>query len=81
VKAEDLAWRAEALFCSPLQPSEHPSPEVIQAAIVEAVLGWRLALCAPCVAQEFGDHPEQAVARMRWARSAVRFAFEMELAR
>jgi len=27
------------------------------------------------VAQEFGDHPETAVIRMRWARSVVREAF------
>ena len=27
--------------------------------------------CAGRVAQEFGDHPEAAAARMRWARAAV----------
>jgi len=27
--------------------------------------------CAERVAQEFGDHPETAVARMRWAREVV----------
>jgi len=27
--------------------------------------------CAAAVAQEFGDHPETAVARMRWVRDQV----------
>jgi hypothetical protein len=27
------------------------------------------------VAQEFGDHPETAILRMRWAREAVEQAF------
>jgi hypothetical protein len=27
--------------------------------------------CAGLVAQEFGDHPEAAAARMRWARATV----------
>jgi hypothetical protein len=31
--------------------------------------------CAGRVAQEFGDHPETAVIRMRWARSVAREAF------
>jgi hypothetical protein len=31
--------------------------------------------CAGRVAQEFGDHPETAVIRMRWARSAAGAAF------
>ena len=31
--------------------------------------------CAGRVAQEFGDHPETAVIRMRWARAVAREAF------
>jgi hypothetical protein len=31
--------------------------------------------CAELVAQEFGDHPDTAVARMRWARTVVAQAF------
>jgi len=31
--------------------------------------------CAARVAQEFGDHPEAAILRMRWAREAVEQAF------
>jgi hypothetical protein len=31
--------------------------------------------CAELVAQEFGEHPDCALGRMRWARNAVRDAF------
>lgn len=31
--------------------------------------------CAARVAQAYGDHPETAVTRMRWARTAVASAF------
>ena len=31
--------------------------------------------CAALVAQEFGEHPDCALGRMRWARRAVRDAF------
>jgi len=33
------------------------------------------ARCAELVAQEFGEHPDCAPSRMRWARSAVELAF------
>ena len=36
-----------------------------------ALDGLGAAGCAGRVAQEFGDHPEAAAARMRWARTAV----------
>jgi hypothetical protein len=29
--------------------------------------------CAAQIAQEFGDHPEAAVARMRWARQLAAY--------
>ncbi len=31
--------------------------------------------CAAIVAQEFGDHPETAVRRMRWVRRAMDTAY------
>lgn len=67
--------RADALFASPLQPSEEPSAGQIRQAIVAAVRGLGLRGCAGRVAQAFGDHPETAVQRMRWAREAVAQAF------
>jgi NAD(P)-dependent dehydrogenase (short-subunit alcohol dehydrogenase family) len=61
----------DALFVSMLQRSDEPTPcQALQAvtAVVRA-LGGRG--CAERVAQEYGDHPETAAARMRWARAAV----------
>lgn len=67
--------RSEALFVSGLQPSQEPSAQQVQQAIAGA-LGWFGSRgCAARVAQEFGEHPEAAAARMRWARQAVAGAF------
>ena len=67
--------RTEALFVSDVQRSQQPSPETIREAVVATAdrLGERG--CAALVAQEFGEHPDSAVGRMRWARHAVRTAF------
>lgn len=63
--------RAEALFVSAVQRSEHPGPERVRQAVAGAVRAYGSRGCAARVAQEFGDHPETAVSRMRWAREAV----------
>jgi hypothetical protein len=65
------AVRAEALFASPLQASERPSGDVVRLMVVltERELGRKG--CAELVAAEFGDHPETAVTRMRWALDTV----------
>jgi hypothetical protein len=71
--------RAEALFVTDIQRSECPTSEQVRAAIIGAFHrhgGSRN--CAALVAQEFGEHPETAVARMCWARRAVREAFHAE---
>ena len=62
---------AEALFASVLQRSERPSPGQVRKAVTAAVRAYGGRGCAELVAQEFGDHPETAVARMRWARAAA----------
>lgn len=67
--------RTEALFVSDLQSSQQPTPEVIRAAIRTTVERLGEARCAELVAQEFGEHPDCAIDRMRWARNAVRLAF------
>ena len=69
------AVRCAALFVSPLQRSECPSPGQVREAVRHAVgeLGSRG--CAGGMAQEFGDHPEVAVPRMRWARQVVDSVF------
>jgi hypothetical protein len=67
--------RIEAVFCSCLQPSDHPIREQVSGAIANMA---RIAGCRGCtaqVAQEFGEHPELAAPRMRWARGLVDEAF------
>jgi hypothetical protein len=62
------ALRADALFVSMLQRSGDPSAGQVRDAIATAVHEFGGQGCAEQVAQEFGDHPETAVVRMRWAR-------------
>jgi hypothetical protein len=62
---------ADALFASMLQRSDAPSAGQVQKAVAAAMRAYGGRGCAERVAQEFGDHPEAAVARMRWARGVV----------
>ena len=59
---------ADALFASVLQRCDQPSAGQVQQAIATAMCVFGPRGCAERVAQEFGDHPEVAVTRMRWAR-------------
>jgi hypothetical protein len=65
------AFQADALFTSALQRSDVLSSGQIRQAVVAALGAYGATGCAGRVAQEFGDHPESAAARMRWARAAV----------
>jgi hypothetical protein len=67
--------RTEALFASYVQRSQHPTIELIRAAVTDTVSRLGEARCAELVAQEFGEHPDCALGRMRWARTAIRQAF------
>ncbi|WP_127502480.1 hypothetical protein [Actinoplanes solisilvae] len=67
--------RSEALFASNLQRSQRPTPEVIREVVTTTVTSLGEARCAEVVAQEFGEHPDCALGRMLWARTAVRSAF------
>jgi hypothetical protein len=62
---------ADALFASMLQRSDGPSAGQVRKAVAAAARAYGSRGCAERVAQEFGDHPEAAVARMRWARGVV----------
>jgi hypothetical protein len=62
---------ADALFVSVLQGSDKPDPGQVREAIAAAVRAYGDGGCVQRVAQEFGDHLETAVARMRWARAVV----------
>jgi uncharacterized membrane protein len=72
--------RAEALFASDLQPSDLPTAAAVAAA-VHATLRNRGGAtgCAAAVAAEYGDHPETAPARMRWALALVDSAVPADL--
>ncbi len=69
------AARADALFASSLQRSDEPSALQVRQAIAAATREFGGLGCAARVAQEFGEHPETAVRRMRWARTAVAGAY------
>jgi hypothetical protein len=62
---------ADALFVSVIQGSDRPDASQVRKAIAAAVRAYGGRGCAQRVAQEFGDHPEAAVARMRWARAVA----------
>jgi hypothetical protein len=62
---------AGALFASVLQRSDNPSAGQVRKAIAAAVRAYGGLGCVQRVAQEFGDHPEAAVNRMRWARAVA----------
>ena len=64
--------RADALFASPLQRSEAPSPAQVRQAIAAAVAAFGIRGCAARVAQAYGEYPETAALRMRWARAMVK---------
>jgi hypothetical protein len=70
---------ADAVFVSALQRCEHPSAGEVRQAATAAVGAFGPCGCAARVAQEFGDHPETAVTRMRWARMVAAEAFHDEL--
>jgi hypothetical protein len=65
-----VVW-ADALFASVLQRSGNPSAGQVRKAIAGAVRAYGGLGCVQRVAQEFGDHPEAAVDRMRWARAVA----------
>jgi hypothetical protein len=67
--------RRDALFVSPLQPSQEPGAQQVRQAVAAAARQFGEEGCAGRVAQEFGEHPEAAAARMRWARQAIARAF------
>jgi len=65
------AARADALFASPLQRSDQPSARQVRQAIVTAIAAYGVRGRAARVAQAYGEHPETALTRMRWALTAT----------
>jgi hypothetical protein len=64
--------RCEALFASAMQRSDDGlTPGAVAEAMDAAVRQFGLGGCASRMAQEFGDHPEAALDRMRWVRQLL----------
>ena len=55
-----------ALFASGLQRSDAPTAAMAAEAITATVRRFGIHGCRSRMAQEFGDHPDTAAARMRW---------------
>jgi hypothetical protein len=60
--------RCEALFASELQQSDVTTAEAVAEAIRSTDRRLGNAGCVSRMAEEFGDHPDAAAERMRWAR-------------
>ena len=69
------AARADALFASPLQRCYEPSAGQVRQAIATTISAYGARGCAARVAQAYGEHPDTALTRMRWALAAVASAF------
>jgi hypothetical protein len=66
------AARAEALFASGLSAGSPLSHAVVHAAITHAVHTYGGTRgCAGEMAAAYGEHPETAATRMRWARHVI----------
>jgi hypothetical protein len=63
--------RCRVLFASWLQQSDALTAETVAQAITATVRQFGTRGCAGLMAQEFGDHPEAAAERMRWARQLL----------
>jgi hypothetical protein len=67
-----IAARAEALFASDLSALSNPTQAAVAAAVSSAVLAHGgVRGCAGVVGAAYGDYPETAAARMRWARQVI----------
>jgi hypothetical protein len=67
--------RAEALFASCLQGSQVYTPEQIRAAVADMLRRLGPVGCAGLVAQEYGEHPREAMRRMHWVLTAMPAAY------
>ena len=68
-----VADLAEVVFCTHLQPSEHPTPLAVRNAVLKNLRRSHDSLedCAAHLATCYGDDPEGTCERMRWARSVA----------
>jgi hypothetical protein len=69
------AVRAEALFASTIQLSDHPTNAEVRGAVATTLRKLGIRGCAAAVACEYGEHPDTACARMLWALATVRASY------
>lgn len=76
---QSLGDLAELVFCSTLQPSQCPTAQEVRDAVRQTLRREAdpLAFCAAHVAGCYGDDPDGACARMRWARAVVMASFRV----
>jgi hypothetical protein len=73
------AARAAALFVSDLSVTNQPTCAQVTAAIQLALRGHGGSRgCAADVAAAYGDYPELAAPRMRWARSVIEHVYQRQ---
>jgi hypothetical protein len=68
----DDVTRAEALFASHLQADDVKDTAVVDRAVTDLLRRNGSRGCSARMAYEFGEHPDLAAQRMRWARRVVR---------
>ena len=72
-----VAARAEALFASDISAWSRPTQAAVTAAISGAIRSHAgVRGCAGEVGAAYGEHPEIAAARMRWARRLVEAIYQ-----
>ena len=67
--------RAEALFASFLQPADQPSADQVRDVVTTTLRALGIRGCAAHMASEFGDHPDTAADRMKWAKAMIRTTY------
>jgi hypothetical protein len=72
---ETDAARSAALFVSVQQRGNLIGDEAIREAINRAISEFGVHGCTERVAEEFGDHPDTAVTRMRWVLAVIEQTF------
>jgi hypothetical protein len=77
MRSQLLAARAAALFASDLSAGSRPTGAIVEAAIVRAVRAYGGTRgCVAAMAAAYGECPETAAPRMRWARRLVMSSYE-----
>ncbi|MFJ4429091.1 hypothetical protein [Streptomyces bobili] len=68
---------AQALFCSSLEPSDHPDPVTVCVTVATELAAFegQLGGCTGAVAQVARDHPELFAERMSWCLKEASHAY------